>query len=210
MYLHEKIIPGLLTLLIGAAIGVFILLTLIMRSGYLSKFDHSLLEWFHKIKNPVLAHIFTTVTWLGSLWVLLPLYIVLILTLSPHYESVEMILGIGLWGTVFTTYVLKFALGRKRPYSFSTLYELPIDPSYPSAHTAQAVLFALLVWVIVYSGVSLLNTLLTVLLFLAAIGVAASRMYLQVHFPTDILSGGLIGFIWACTALFVVKSGVLV
>lgn len=198
-----------LTAILAPAISllVFITLTVFIRNESLLTLDHRLLGWFYKIKNPTLDHIFIAITWLGSLWVLLPLYIILMLTVSPYYANMEKLLGIGLWGTVITTYALKYTLGRKRPYSFSTLYELPLDPSYPSAHTAQAVVFWLLIWEIVHVGSSLFFTVVTAILFSIAAAVGLSRMYLQAHFPTDVAAGALMGYLWANTAMLVIILG---
>ncbi len=209
MQFNEKITldeQWLFTILI-IAIGAFISLTLSMRNGHLAQFDESVLHWFHKIKNPTLDNFFSSITWLGSLWILLPLYIVLILTLSQYFENVEKFLGIGFWGAFLTTYVLKYQLERKRPLFFPIINELPIDPSFPSAHTSQIVTFSLLVWIIIYHGSSLFDNLLTGVLLFIALGVALSRMYLQVHFPTDVLAGALIAITWSCIALLVIKSG---
>lgn len=212
MPFNEKITPDeqwLFTIILIIAISAFIALTFFMRNGHLVQFDHAVLNWFHKIKNPTLDHFFSSITWLGSLWVLLPLYIVLTLFFSRYFENFEKLLGIGFWGAILTTYALKYEFERKRPHFFPSLNELPIDPSFPSAHTAQIVVFTLLLWLIVYNGPSLFGTLLTGALVFIALGVTASRMYLQVHFPTDVLAGGLIAIIWSCIAVLVVKSGVL-
>ena len=212
MQLTEKITPDerwLFSIILLLSITAFIALTLLMRNGHLAQFDHSVLHWFHKIKNPTLDHFFSSITWLGSMWVLLPMYIILTLTLSPHFENIEKLLGIGFWGAFLTTYALKYELERKRPHFFPSLNELPIDPSFPSAHTAQIVAFTLLLWLIVYNGPSLFGTLFTAVLVLIALGVALSRMYLQVHFPTDVIAGGLIAISWSCIAVLIVKSRIL-
>jgi undecaprenyl-diphosphatase len=212
MHFNEKITPDeqwLFTVILIITISAFITLTFFMRNGHLAQFDHAVLNWFHKIKNPTLDHFFSSITWLGSLWILLPLYIVLTLFLSRYFENFEKLLGIGFWGALLTTYALKYEFERKRPHFFPSLNELPIDPSFPSAHTAQIVVFTLLLWLIIYNGPSLFGTLLTGSLVLIVLGVTASRMYLQVHFPTDVLAGGLIAIIWVCIAVLVVKSGVL-
>lgn len=210
MQFNEKITPDerwLLIVILLVAISGFIALTFFMRNGYLAQFDHAVLNWFHKIKNPALDHFFSTITWLGSMWVLLPLYIMATVFLSRYFQNFETFLGIGLWGTFLTTYALKYELERKRPHFFPSLNELPIDPSFPSAHTAQIVAFTLLLWLIIYSGPSLFGTLFTAALIFIALAVALSRMYLQVHFPTDVIAGGLIAISWSCIALFVIKSG---
>ena len=143
------------------------------------------------------------------MWVLLPLYIVLTLYFLRYFEYFEKLVGIGFWGAFLTTYALKYELDRKRPHFFPTINELPIDPSFPSAHTSQIVVFTLLLWLILYSGPSVFGSIFTATLVFIALGVALSRMYLQVHYPSDILAGGLIAIIWSCIAVWIVKSGVL-
>jgi len=209
---HEKITPDerwLLSIILIVSISAFIALTFSMRNGYLAQFDHAVLNWFHKIKNPTLDHFFSGITWMGSMWILLPLYISLTLFLSRYFENFEQFLGIGFWGAFLTTYALKYELERTRPHFFPTINELPIDPSFPSAHTSQIVVFTLLLSFILYSYPSIFTTLITAALVLIALSVALSRMYLQVHFPSDVIAGGLIAAIWTCISIFVVKSGVL-
>lgn len=198
----------LLTIVLVVAISAFIALTFFMRNGYLEQFDHATLTWFHKIKTPLLDHYFSTITWLGSMWILLPLYIILTLLLSHYFNNFERFLGIGFWGAFLTTYALKYELERKRPHFFPLINELPIDPSFPSAHTSQIVVFTLLLSFIIYSTSSMYGTLITAILVFVALNVALSRMYLQVHFPTDVIAGGFIAVIWTCISILVVKSGV--
>jgi membrane-associated phospholipid phosphatase len=209
MQFSEKItfdIHLIFALIVVMAAGALILLIIFLRNGYLLEFDQAILHWFHKMKSPTLDYFFSTITWLGSLWVLLPLYIVLTLLLSQHFEHFEKILGIGFWGSVLTTYALKYELDRKRPHFFPTINELPIDPSFPSAHTTQIVAFTLLIWLIVYHAPTLFGNLLTGTLVFIALGVSLSRMYLQVHYPSDVIAGGLIAIIWSFLTVWVIKS----
>ena len=209
---HEKITPDerwLLSIILLVAISAFVALTFSMRNGYLAQFDHAVLNMFHKIKNPTLDHFFSGITWLGSMWVLLPVYIILTLFLTRYFENFEKLLGLGFWGAFLTTYALKYELDRVRPHFFPTINELPIDPSFPSAHTSQIFVFTLLLCFMVYSTPSPFSTLITATLVFIALSVALSRMYLQVHYPSDVLAGGLIAVIWTCIAILIVKAGVL-
>lgn len=210
MNFSEKITPDerfLLTAVLALSVFALIVLIFLVRSGHLAHFDHAVLSGFHKIKMPILDHFFSTVTWLGSLWILLPLYLVLVLSLSSQYPAVERIMGIGFFGAVITTYIIKFMMERKRPHFFSTINELPLDPAFPSAHTTQVIAFSVLLWIVLYNGPTLLNLVLTVTLAAVSIAVVLSRMYLQVHYPTDVAAGVLIALIWSSIAVLSLNTG---
>lgn len=196
-------------LLFFTALITLILLSHYLRNDHVAHFDQAVLTWFHTLRTPFLDHFFSAVTWMGSLWVLLPLYLLLTITLTPHVEHFEKIVGITFWGTVITVYFLKFEFERKRPHLFGAISDLPLDPSFPSAHTAQITALALGVWVALYGVQILYQSVLASFLILLVLAVSLSRIYLQVHFPTDVLAGILVASMWAIIGSWVVKSGVL-
>lgn len=186
-----------------------LLLSYGIKQGLLASFDKFLLTWFYTIRTPFLDHFFATVTWLGSLWVLLPLYIIVILfQWHPQMVSEKLFL-IGFLGTILTTYLIKYGFERSRPRFFNTLYELPIDPSYPSAHTAQIVSFSILVSWIVYQNFPTFAFSLTIVLVSITLLVALSRIYLQVHYPSDVLGGLFIALFWTVLAIYLGYKGKL-
>lgn len=202
---------GIYTVLVFLiALGMLVFLSQHLRHTVVLHFDQSILAWFHSIRSSPLTHFFSTLTWMGSLWVLLPLYILLSILITPHIHHFEKILGITFWGSVLSVYAIKYTLERSRPHFFGPINELPIDPSFPSAHTAQITAFALGISLAFYhsegwnQGVGL-----SFLLIFLVVSVAASRMYLQVHYPSDIFAGLLVALMWSIFALGVVKSGVL-
>lgn len=213
MSFNLKIISGeswqISLLLFTAAFIMFILLAHYLKNNHVAYFDQMVLTWFHTIRHPYLDHFFSTITWMGSLWILLPLYLLLALTLTPHIEHFEKILGITFWGTLITVYALKFEFERKRPLFFGAIHELPLDPSFPSAHTAQITAFALGLSLALAGTQTLYQGAISSLLLLLVLSVSVSRMYLQVHFPTDVLAGILIAFMWAAITGWIVKTGVL-
>ena len=99
--------------------------------------------------------------------------------------------------------ILKPLIGRVRPFAVNPLVELlvaaPLDASFPSGHTAVsfAAVFALKA-----SGSPLWKPALV----LASV-IAFSRLYLYVHWPTDVLAGMLLGAALGQLAGLVVKKG---
>lgn len=188
---------------------LFLLITYSFRNDAIPLWDRVILGWFHGIQKPYITHFFNSITWMGSLWILLPLYLILTIFVSPHILHFEKVLGITLWGSVITTYYVKYEFERKRPFLFGPINELPIDPSFPSAHTAQITAFSLGIWLALQGGEFLHKEWLGALLIFLILSVASSRMYLQVHFPSDVMAGILIALFWGAVATWIIKSGAI-
>jgi membrane-associated phospholipid phosphatase len=87
------------------------------------------------------------------------------------------------------TDVLKSSFDRARPPvaepGLGSLTPLPGNPSFPSGHSATAFAAA--------TAVAILCPRLRVPALAIAAAVALSRVYLRVHFPLDVVAGGLLG-----------------
>jgi len=95
--------------------------------------------------------------------------------------------------TCLVIYPLKELVSRPRPDVYEALVSLPLDSSFPSAHAAQAATLAVaLGWRAPWP--------VRIALGSCVIVVACSRQYLQVHYPSDVLAGILIGIICALGA----------
>ena len=122
----------------------------------------------------------------GELWIILAVVLLLIRNQRKYGAAVACGLVLDL---VSCNLLLKPLIGRVRPFAVNTAVELlvkaPLDASFPSGHTAAsfAAVFALKT-----AGSPLWKPALVV-----AIVIAFSRLYLYVHWPSDVLAGALLG-----------------
>jgi undecaprenyl-diphosphatase len=189
-------------LAVGLASSVFVVwafagLTEVVMEGESRRFDRAVLLWIGAnfpdwLDGPMLF--FTT---LGYYWVVLPLLAVAVAgfyLLRWRLSAVALIASTA--GSVVLTTVLKAVFRRTRPDLLDSGYTASFY-SFPSGHATVAVGFygALTLmlayhlrgaarWVVVVFG--------TVLVLL----IGFSRLYLGVHYPTDVLAGYLAAPLW--------------
>lgn len=162
--------------------------------------DGRILKAADSLRTPFLDTAFLGLTWLGSLWVLVPVA-VLCAVRNRHKQSRRSTwLGpAALATTCLVIYPLKELVARPRPDLHQALVSLPLDASFPSAHAAQAATLAMaLGWRAPWP--------VRIALGAGVLAVACSRPYLQVHYPSDVLAGVLIGVVCALIAVRLLRD----
>lgn len=105
-------------------------------------------------------------------------------------------------GALLTNILLKNAVARIRPYDLWTalqpIVERPKDYSFPSGHTTASMAATL-------TYCKTLPQKASIPLLLLGISISLSRLYVGVHYPTDILGGLLVAAVAATSALLVMK-----
>lgn len=156
-----------------------------------------ILDWLQTIHTPVLDGIFVFLTKLGNaglIWLVLGGVLLLI---PKTRKSGILVLAAILIDVVLCNGILKQVFARIRPcdvnMAVSLLIPRPTDYSFPSGHTAVA--FAA-VSALLFSGDKVIWKPALAL----AVLIAFSRLYLYVHYPTDILGGILVGVLAGCFA----------
>ena len=186
-----------------AAVTLVVVVAVALASGVAPDPDRHLLAAAHAMRSPSLDALFIAVTWLGSLAVLAPLALVAAFECARRGLRREAaVLAGSLASAAVLSHLAKLAFARPRPDLFASLTIMPADLSFPSAHSAQAAAVALgLLFALrgrrgrdpVRTLFALTATGLAVLVILLVALVALSRVYLQVHFPSDVLAGLVLG-----------------
>ena len=156
------------------------------------------------LRGEALDSIMRLLTWLGSLLVLLPLVLIAGFWLWRSGRRIEAgFVVVALVGASILSHVFKLWLSRPRPDLFPPPVPVPEDWSYPSAHTMQ-VAAAALAWMIVLAPRP--PWVLVAAVAVAVVGL--SRIYLQVHFPSDVLAGALAAVLWVAGLRALMLEGV--
>ncbi|HEY2536722.1 MAG TPA: phosphatase PAP2 family protein [Solirubrobacteraceae bacterium] len=186
------LVLGLVVLvLVGWGVGA--LWTSIVGSG-----EEELMRGLAEQRTPTLTAIARAVTWAGSLWLLVPLALACcVLLVRAGLPRQAAAVALSLAGASLIADLVKVLVGRPRP---------PVEhlqtvtgPSFPSAHSSQAGAF----WfslVLAMQSVGVAPTRVRWAVALAALivlAVALSRVYLGVHYPSDVIAGVVLGAGWA-------------
>jgi undecaprenyl-diphosphatase len=131
--------------------------------------------------------------------------LVLIFLLQKNIRRSVEIAAIGIGGFVIN-YCMKISFKRQRPPG--PLIDALQNFSFPSGHATSAFIFyGLLIYLLWKSGLpKTLKIILSVILLLFSLLIGFSRMYLRVHYPSDVFAGFLIGFSWLLLAIWVMEK----
>lgn len=151
-----------------------------------------ILNMIQNLRTPVGDTIVPLITGLGDagiIWIILTLIFLII----PKTRKTGVILTAALLvDLIFCNMLLKNLVARTRPFDVNTAVQLliakPRDYSFPSGHTAAS--FAS-VTALYFAGEKKMWKAALVL----AVLIALSRLYLYVHYPTDIVGGVIFGSI---------------
>ena len=151
--------------------------------------EFAILDWIQQhLRCGFLDTVLPAVSWIcnhGEVWIILAA--VLLLRKRDRWVGVSVALALVL-DLVCCNLILKPLVDRVRPFAVNTAVELltapPLDASFPSGTAASfAAVFALKA-----SGSRLWKPALVL-----AAAIAFSRLYLYVHWPSDVLFGAVLG-----------------
>lgn len=173
-----------------------------MLEGDTARFDAYIRAAVHSAASPEFTSSMLFFTRLGSVAPLVTIFVATVIVCwIRHWRTAAVLIVIAMAGAAVLVSVLKLGFHRPRPAPFFGL-AIPHSFSYPSGHA----LFSFTFFSIAASLLAprIRRRWLRVVIWIAAIliilNIGFSRIYLGVHYPTDVLAGYLTGFIWV-TAL---------
>ena len=174
----------------------------VFQSQGLIDFEGSILLWIqNNLRSGFLDPIMKAITMLGDkglIWIL----ITLALLIARRTRKLGMMCAVSMvFGLVVTNLLIKNWAARIRPYEvvqgLKCIVPLADDWSFPSGHTTNSLACA---WVLFRKTPKKCGVPALIL----AILIAFSRLYVGIHYPTDVLAGLVIGITSACLAMLLV------
>ncbi|MDN3493916.1 phosphatase PAP2 family protein [Winogradskyella bathintestinalis] len=193
-------------LLVVGGIKIFVELTENLKTTTLGEFDTNTSTYIHSFRNATLTDYFIFITNVGDVYGYLVVFILCNLSFILIFKNWQYViqLSIVLVLALSSNVILKKIINRSRPEleHLVTVETL----SYPSGHAMTAMAFyGFLIYLFYRFKINPISkTIIIILLSFLILSIGISRIYLGVHFPSDILGGFIAGFIWVilCALIF--------
>ena len=169
------------------------ILTILMKSSFSDTvmiIDNKIIKIMSNIVYDSLTSIFKIITIFGDLYIPIIIIVCIFIFLKNKWYFYLLTSGYAFSGII--TYVSKFLTGRARPVS--ALIDIPKSFSFPSGHTLTSLVFyILLCYLIVCNKDKKTKIISMIFVTIFVLLIAISRIYLGVHYFSDVIGGILIG-----------------
>lgn len=198
------LISAVLVASLIAAVGALVLFAWLaeeMRSGATASFDNGVRMWVHGFASPSVTEAMRFITEMGSPGLFTAFVVALVVFLISGWKRGAVWLVLSMAGATVLELALKHAFHRARPVAFFGV--VPHSYSFPSGHSLFSFCFygtlaglinarvrSLWLRVVVWAAAALL-----------VLAIGLSRIYLGVHYPSDVLAGYLAALLWVSALL---------
>ena len=208
---YNTTLPYVITVIIAlvivvGGINLFVELTETLKTETLATYDTAITDYVIYYRTSGLTSYFKFMTYVGDVYgylIVLVVFLLISLLVFKRWKYVVQATMILALATI-SNMVLKRFIDRARPgiehlVSVETL-------SYPSGHAMSAMAFyGFLIFLVTKFNIQkVMKYVLIITLITIILSIGISRVYLGVHFPSDIAGGFIAGFIWVvfCALLF--------
>lgn len=194
---HRKLIISLIALLL------FSIITIILLNGYTESLDTKVHNLVINLRTPQLTNIMLIITNLCSIIGIMIISIIFLIIYRKkqifHYIVINLV------NSILLSQLFKLIIRRNRPININIIEESGF--SYPSGHSMVSMAFFGLFAYLIYKNMKnlFLKTILISLLIIIIILIGFSRIYLGVHYFSDVIGGFLISFAYLMTFINLTK-----
>ncbi|HUS01899.1 MAG TPA: phosphatase PAP2 family protein [Chitinophagaceae bacterium] len=192
----------------SAALYAFIEIAQMIFKEKKETFDQHGFNFLAQYVSDINTNVMQVFTFLGTHTFLIPANLTLIayfLFIKKHrWYSIKV--PVVALSSLLLMFVLKTIFHRNRP--LIPLLEAAKGYSFPSGHATMSITFYGLMIYIVWHHIqkTWLKWSLTILLVLLIIFIGVSRVYLRVHYPSDVLAGFCVGLMWLLLSLWILNK----
>ena len=183
-----------------AAVLLFAAIATLMAAGAIQRFDDRVLLWLNQHANESLDVVALEITALGSgatVWMVVMVGSVFLWITRHRYSAA--LLWVAALGSGIVNSALKNSFDRPRPQLFEWRTDYAGLSSFPSGHAMTAmVVYATLAYLVVrIEPGRRLRQLTLAIAAIVILLIGITRLYLGVHYPSDVIAGYLAGLVWA-------------
>jgi len=179
-------------------LSIIVILTIIMKSPLhenIMAFDNIVINFIKSIHEEHLTALFKVLTYFGDFYIPFLILLCILIFHNNRWVFILQACSYGFAGVL--TYIAKLIVARPRP--LEALINMPKTFSFPSGHTLTSFVFYMtLFYLLSYKKANELKTLEKIGI-IASLLIACSRVYLGVHYFSDVIGGLLIAI--PCTLM---------
>lgn len=169
-------------------------------------FDWRVRAWVHQFASPGLTRAMFVASFLGKSGLIIAAVVACLIFLRLRWHRAILWLAISLAGATVLDLVLKYGFHRARPTPF--FGDMPYTYSFPSGHSLISFCFYGVLAGLITARISSRPIRIAIwtcsILIVLAIGI--SRIYLGVHYPSDVIAGFLAATLWVSSMVALDRS----
>jgi undecaprenyl-diphosphatase len=177
---------------------LFLLSAIVYPYEVIGTWDNNVTLFFEKVRTPLLNDVFLFISDIGSIKYILPICFVIAVILLIRGKVVDVVfIFVMLYSVRLLNYQLKELFLRERP-PFNAVYEAS-HYSFPSGHSMNSMAtYSFLCFLLIryLSNANKQKMTLIIITTTLILLIGLSRVYLGVHYLTDVVSGFSAGFAW--------------
>lgn len=188
---------------------IFIIWTILVVTNSLTLFDDKIYQFIISFQNDTLTNIMKVITSFANPLTIVSLCLASLLSLIWKYKASIYLIIVTIISTVFN-FLTKNIVLRNRPDHLRLIEETGY--SFPSGHAMGSIAFyGFIIFLLSKSKINkYLKIFLSIIIGLTIFLIGISRIYVGVHYPSDIIGGFLLGYIILISSIeFLTKKGYL-